>query len=134
MRSKLAAKGFPPDEIEFALGKLDANHLLDDFRYAQRLASFLAKEKFLGPQRIRRRMLQKGIPEELAQAALATAEDSFPTKERVQKVMQIKLKGRLLEEMTIKEKKKLVDTLHWKGFSWEDIREAFQGSGGWKEE
>jgi len=134
MRRKLAAQGFSPEEIEIALGILGAKNLLDDFRYAQRLAIFLAREKFLGPRRISRRIFQKGIPADLVQAAMAIAEGTFPAYERLQKLMEMKLKGKLLEEMTLREKKKLVDTLRWKGFSWEEIQEALQASGGLKEE
>jgi SOS response regulatory protein OraA/RecX len=46
----------------------------------------------------------------------------------------MKLKGRLLEEVTLAEKRKLANTLRRKGFSWEDIQEAFRELGGFTEE
>ncbi len=134
MRRKLTAKGFPPGEIEAALGELEAKKFLDDFRYAQRLAIALAREKFLGPQQISQKFFQKGIPADLAQAAMAIAEVTLPATERLQKVMRMKLKGRLLEEVTLAEKRKLANTLRRKGFSWEDIQEAFRELGGFTEE
>ncbi len=134
MRRKLTAKGFPPGEIEAALGELEAKKFLDDFRYAQRLAIALARGKFLGPQQIRQKFFQKGIPADLAQAAMAIAEVTVPATERLQKVMRMKLKGRLLEEVTLAEKRKLANTLRRKGFSWEDIQEAFRELGGFTEE
>ena len=134
MRRKLTAKGFPPGEIDAAVGELEAKKFLDDFRYAQRLAVALAREKFLGPQRISRKFFQKGIPADLAQAAMAIAEATLPANERLQKVMRMKLKGRLLAEVTLREKKKLADTLRRKGFQWEDIQEALRELGGFTEE
>jgi len=134
MRRKLTAKDFPPAEIDAALGELEAKKFLDDFRYAQRLAIALARGKFLGPQQISQKFFQKGIPADLTQAAMAIAEVTLPAAERLHKVMRMKLKGRLLKEVPLKEKRKLANTLRRKGFPWEDIQEAFRKLGGITEE
>jgi regulatory protein len=130
MRLKLATRGFPSAEIEDTLRKLEARKILDDFRYARHLAISLAQGKFLGPQRLRQKFLQKGIPAELAQAAMGIAEATFSVKERLRQIMERKLKGRRLEELTLKEKKKLADALHRKGFLWEDVQATMDESGG----
>jgi SOS response regulatory protein OraA/RecX len=49
-------------------------------------------------------------------------------------VMRMKLKGRNPEEIFPKERRKLAGFLRQRGFSWEDIREAFQETGGFTEE
>jgi regulatory protein len=134
MRLKLATRGFPSTEIEDTLRKLEARKILDDFRYARHLAISLAQEKLLGPQRLRQKFFQKGIPADLAQAAMGIAEATFSAKERLRQIMQRKLKGRRLEALTLNEKKKLADALHRKGFLWEDVQATMDESGGSAEE
>lgn len=134
MRRKLTAKGFPSGETDDTLRKLEVRKVLDDFRYAQHLAIAFAKEKLLGPQQMSQKFFQKGIPADLAKAAMAIAEATLSVNERLQNIMKRKLKGRLLEELTLNEKRKLVDTLRRKGFLWEDIQEAMRKSGGLTDE
>ncbi len=134
MRRKLTARGFPPAEVEDILRKLEARKILDDFRYARHLAIALAQEKILGPERLRQKFFQKGIPAELAQDALAIAEETFPAKERLGLIMERKLKGRRLEELPLTEKKKLAGALRRKGFPWEDIQATMDPSGGFADE
>jgi regulatory protein len=134
MRRKLTGKGFPSGEIDDTLRKLEIKKILDDFRYARHLAIAFVKEKFLGPQQMSQIFFQKGIPADLAKAAMAIADATLPVNERVKHIMRMKLKGRLLEELAPNEKRKLVDTLRRKGFLWEDIQEAIQETGGFTDE
>jgi len=94
----------------------------------------LAQEKLFGPQRLSLNFYQKGIPPDLAEAAIEKAEAVLPSKERLQKLVSLRLKGRFFQEMSPKEKKRLVDTLRRRGFPWEDIQEVLQESGGISEE
>ena len=134
MRRKLTAKGFPSGEIDDTLRKLEIQKILDDSRYAQHLAVAFGKEKFLGPQQMSQKFFQKGIPADLAKAAMAVAESTIPVSERLKYIMRIKLKGRLPGELATNEKRKLVDTLRRKGFLWDDIQEAMRASGGLPDE
>ncbi len=134
MRLKLATRGFPSAEVEDALRKLEVRKILDDVRYARRLAVALAQEKFLGPQRLRQKFFQKGIPADLTQDAMALAETTFPAKERLGYILRRKLQGRSLEELALSEKKKLADALQRKGFLWEDIQATLDESGGLADE
>jgi SOS response regulatory protein OraA/RecX len=134
MRRKLRARGFSAEEIEKALGWLEARDMMDDRRYAQKLAISLAREKLLGPQRVSQKLFQKGIPPELAREAMEMADELFAAAERLRTVMRMKLKGRNPEEIFPGEKRKLAGFLRQRGFSWEDIREAFQETGGFTEE
>ncbi len=134
MRRKLQARGFTPEEIEKALKWLEEREFLDDLRYAQKLAFFLAKEKLLGPQRIRQKLFQKGIPAGLVKEAVEKADETLAAGERLQIAMRMKLKGRSPEEIFPDERRKLAGYLRQRGFSWEDIREAFQETGGFTEE
>ena len=134
VRRKLRTKGFPPEEIEEALQRLETSGFLDDGRYAQRVAFYLAQEKLLGPQRISQKLFQKGIPADLIQEALAKAEEGLATKARLRVVLETKLKGRSLERLFPNERRKLANYLRQRGFPWEDIQEAFQEAGGRTEE
>lgn len=134
MRRKLAAKGFKSEEIAATIKELEAQNLLDDSRFAELFALALAQEKLFGPQRLSLNFYQKGIPPDLAEAAIEKAEAVLPSKERLQKLISLRLKGRFFREMSPKEKKRLVDTLRRRGFPWEDIQEVLQESGGISEE
>jgi regulatory protein len=134
IRRKLQARGFSPEEIEKALGWLEKREMLDDRRFAQALAISLTQEKLLGPQRVRQKLFQKGIPAELAQEAVKNADELLAAGERLRMVMRMKLKGRNPEGIFPEERRKLAGYLRQRGFSWEDIGEAFQETGGFTEE
>ena len=134
MRRKLTVKGFAPEEIEKVLNRLTGRGILDDFRYAQRLAFYLTREKLFGPQRVSQKLFQKGIPANLAREAMGKAEKDMGTSERLRSVLKIKLKGRGLEQISPPERRKLANSLRQRGFLWEDIREIFQDAGGFAEE
>ncbi len=134
VRRKLRAKGFAAEEIEEALQKLETRGILDDGRYAQRLAFYLAQEKLFGPQRISQKLFQKGIPADRIQEAMAKAEEGLAANARLRVVLGVKLKGRSLEQLFPNERRKLANYLRQRGFLWEDIQEAFQKAGGLTEE
>jgi SOS response regulatory protein OraA/RecX len=62
------------------------------------------------------------------------AAETLAVGERLQIAMRMKLKGRSPEEIFPDERRKLAGYLRQRGFSWEDIREAFQETGGFTEE
>ena len=134
MRRKLRAREFTPQETEAALRWLEEREMLDDRRYAEKLAISLAREKLLGPQRLSQKLFQKGIPAELAREALEKADELLAAGERLRTIIRLKLKGRSPEEIDPEERRKLVGYLRQRGFSWEDIREAFRETGGFTEE
>jgi regulatory protein len=134
IQRKLKTKGFTPEEIEKALKWLEDRGILDDLRYAQKLAFSLAQEKLLGPQRISQKLFQKGIPAELAREAMERADETLAASQRLRIVMRRKLRGRSLEQIFPSERRKLASYLRQQGFLWEDIWEAFQEAGGFAEE
>jgi regulatory protein len=134
LRRKLQARAFTPEEIEKALGWLEERGMLDDMRYAQKLAVSLAREKLLGPQRVSQKLYQKGIPAELAREAMEKADELLAAGERLRIAMRMKLKGRSLEQILPDERTKLARYLRQRGFSWEDIWEVFRETGGLTEE
>jgi regulatory protein len=72
LRRKLLQKGIAAHDADATIERLIANGLLDDARYA---AAF-ARGKLLGPgaskRRIRQQLYQRGIPNDVADAAIDT--------------------------------------------------------------
>jgi regulatory protein len=72
LRRKLVQKGFPANDADATIERLISNGLLDDARYA---AAF-ARGRLLGPgaskRRIRQQLYQRGIPNDVADAAIET--------------------------------------------------------------
>jgi regulatory protein len=71
LRQKLVQRGFPADRIEPVLDRLVEERLLDENRYAELYACARA-DKGYGPLRIARELRERGLPEDLVAATLAT--------------------------------------------------------------
>jgi len=134
MRQKLRGKGLGDSEAGEILKKLEGRGLIDDRRYARRLAVHYSREKLWGPQQVVHKLLQRGIALDLAREVIDEAEEDGSSRQRLQKVLRLKLKGQGLEEMLPQEKRRLTHYLRQRGFLWEDIMEALQEAGGSTEE
>ncbi len=134
LRRKLIARKISAPEAEEALERLERQGFLDDARYARRLAAHLSKEKLVGNQRILQKLIQKGIHSDCIQEAREEAERDFPSRERIKRLLQRKLKNRVPSELSIQEKTKLGRYFYQQGFSWSEIQEAFHLAGGFSEE
>ena len=131
---KLATRRIPREEIEGILQDLQDQELLNDRRYARRWASVWVQGKLWGPLRVKMRLLQKGIPEEIVKETLRNAEEIFPAKERVRRILAAESKQNEDAPLPLHRKKRLVNLLRQRGYGWEDISEALQESGGFAEE
>lgn len=134
LRQKLLIRKISSAEADALLQRLYAKGLLDDERYARKLALHLTAEKLLGPRRVREKLARKGIAPELLAEAAKDAEREFLPDERLKRLAQTKLKQRTLRELSLPEQKKLARFLYQRGFSWGDIQEFFHKAGGWFEE
>ena len=76
-----------------------------------------------GPQRVRDKLYEKGVPRELWEEALDQLPDNG---EQIDRFLQSKLRGRTPEE---KEKKRLTDALLRRGYSWSDVKAAWNRLG-----
>ncbi len=134
MRRKLTAKGFGAGEVEEVVRKLEVRGLIDDLRYARRLAGYYAREKLWGRPAVIHRLVRRGIEPDTARHAADLAEEEGPTRERLEKALRIKLKGKGPAGMLPREKMRVISYLRYRGFLLEDIMEAFREAGGSTEE
>ena len=115
LEKKLKEKGASEAEARYAAEWLEANGAINDADYAVLLAQHCARQGY-GPQRVREKLREKGVPRELWDEAL----DSMPDPaETIDRFLETKLRGRKPDE---KEKKRLSDALLRRGFFWPDVK------------
>jgi regulatory protein len=134
LRRKLTGKGFSAGETEGVLAQFEARGFLNDRNLAQRLAGFYSREKLWGPQKLLQKLVQRGIPVEMAREVIQLEEESGRTPERLRFILQHKLKGRDSLSLSVQDKKRLANYLQQRGYAWDDIWEALQEIGGSAEE
>lgn len=128
LEQKLREKGASEAEARYAAEWLEAIGAIDDADYAALLVRHCAQLGY-GPARIRDKLREKGVPRKLWDEALAQAPENG---EQVDRFLAGKLRGRTPDE---KEKKRLTDALLRRGFSWGDVRAAWNrlGSETWED-
>ena len=131
---KLTGKGYSAAEADGVVTRFEARGLLNDWKLAQRLAAFYFREKLWGPQKLLQKLVQRGIPVEMAREVMDREEESGRTPERLRVILQNKLKGRDSLSLSVREKQRLANYLRQRGYAWDDIWEALQETGGSLEE
>ena len=128
LERKLQEKGASEAEARYAAEWLEAIGAINDADYAALLVRHCAQLGY-GPARIRDKLYEKGVPRELWEDALDTLPDQS---EDVDRFLRSRLRGGLPDE---KEKKRLTDALLRRGFSWGDVRAAWNrlGSEPWED-
>ncbi len=128
LERKLQEKGASAAEACYAAEWLEAIGAINDGEYAALLVRHYGQMGY-GPARLREKLYEKGIPRELWEEALEQA----PDKEgQIDSFLEKKLRNRLPDEQ---EKKRLTDALRRRGFSWGEIRAAWErrGADSWEE-
>ena len=115
LEKKLKEKVASETEARYASEWLEAIGAINDADYAVLLAQHCARQGY-GPQRVREKLYEKGVPRELWDDALESLPDPAET---IDRFLESKLRGRTLDE---KEKKRLSDALLRRGFSWSDVK------------
>lgn len=122
LEKKLKEKGASEADARYAAEWLQAIGAIDDAGYAALLVRHYGEMGY-GPARIREKLYEKGVPRELWEDAL----DQLPDRtEAMDRFLQSKLRGRMPDE---KEKKRLTDALLRRGFSWGDVKAAWNRLG-----
>ena len=122
LEKKLKEKGASEAEARYAAEWLEAIGAINDADYAALLARHYGEMGY-GPQRVRDKLYEKGVPRELWEEALDQLPDNG---EQIDRFLQSKLRGRTPEE---KEKKRLTDALIRRGYSWSDVKAAWNRLG-----
>ena len=122
LEKKLKEKGASEAEARYAAEWLEAIGAINDADYAALLARHYGEMGY-GPQRVRDKLYEKGVPRELWEEALDQLPDNG---EQIDRFLQSKLRGRTPEE---KEKKRLTDALIRRGYSWSDVKAAWNRKG-----
>lgn len=128
LEKKLKEKGASEADARYAAEWLEAIGAINDADYAALLARHYGEMGY-GPQRVRDKLYEKGVPRELWDEAL----DQLPEGgEQIDRFLQSKLRGRTPDE---KEKKRLTDALLRRGYSWGDVKSAWNrlGSETWED-
>ena len=128
LEKKLKEKGASEADARYAAEWLEAIGAINDADYAEALVRHYGEMGY-GPARVREKLYEKGVPRELWEDALDTLPDQS---EDVDRFLRSKLRGELPDE---KEKKRLTDALLRRGFSWGDVRAAWNrlGSETWED-
>ncbi|WP_298032842.1 regulatory protein RecX [uncultured Dysosmobacter sp.] len=128
LEKKLREKGASQAEARYAAEWLEAIGAIDDADYAALLARHCADLGY-GPARIRDKLYEKGVPRELWDDALDRLPDPA---EQIDRFLESKLRGQLPDQ---REKKRLSDALIRRGYSWGDVKAAWNrlGSETWED-
>ena len=122
LERKLREKGASEAEARYAAEWLEAIGAINDADYAALLVRHCADLGY-GPARTREKLYEKGVPRELWDEALDQLPDNG---EQIDRFLQSKLRGRMPDE---KEKKRLTDALLRRGYSWGDVKAAWNRLG-----
>ena len=122
LERKLQDKGASQAEARYAAEWLEAIGAINDADYAALLVRHCADLGY-GPARTREKLYEKGVPRELWDEALDQLPDNG---EQIDRFLQSKLRGRMPDE---KEKKRLTDALLRRGYSWGDVKAAWNRLG-----
>ena len=128
LEKKLKEKGASEADARYAAEWLEAIGAINDAEYAALLVRHYGEMGY-GPARVREKLYEKGVPRELWDEAL----DQLPEGgDQIDRFLQGKLRGRTPDE---KEKKRLTDALLRRGYSWGDVRAAWNrlGSETWED-
>ena len=118
LRDKLIRKGESAEAAEAAIAWLADHGYLDDAGYAGSVVRHYSQKGY-GAQRIRSELSRRGLPRELWEDAL---EEISEPGEQIDAFLQKRLKN----PEDRKEVQKLSAALLRRGYSWEEIRAAFQ--------
>ena len=115
LERKLQNRGASETEARYAAEWMEAIGAINDADYAAVLARHCADLGY-GPQRVREKLYEKGVPRELWDDALDALPDSAG---QIDAFLERKLRGRAPDQ---REKKRLCDALLRRGFSWPEVK------------
>ncbi len=131
IESALRRKGYVPPAVEAVLARLTENGLIDDARFALRMAEVQSKRP-VGVYAFRRRLRAKGISEDDAEDALSAFDDAQQRDAALAAGRALYRKYAALPDMDARAK--LSQALARRGFPWDAISSAVDEIAGDEEE
>ena len=120
LRDKLIAAGFGPSASRDAVNRMVELGLIDDERYARRLAEYLSASGS-SKREIRYKLSMKGISSDIIKEI--SSEDETDEREKLARLIETKYKTKLNSE---KDVEKVFAALVRKGFSYSDIKSVLK--------
>ncbi len=114
-------RSFPQYAAEYAAKKCEELGLINDERYASRLAERYINGKQVAHGMAAVKLQQKGIPRDIAKAA--TAEVEYDAVENIKILIEKKYQGKMGDEKALRN---TIAALSRRGFSFSDIRAAIK--------
>ena len=123
LTNKLTRKGYARPAAEAAVARLVENHLVDDARYAQRIAQNQLNRP-VGAWAVRRKLMAKRLDEDTIDSVM----EDFDSEQQAQACVQAAEKlWRKYSSLPAREgRAKLSQALARRGFSWEAIHSAVE--------
>ena len=123
MKRRLLEKDYPEDIIDNTIDKLSKIGYLNDKEFSIAFTRDKVRSKSIGPIAIRSELLPHRIDSNLADAAIDEVYTEFPIPELIKRLLTKRniVSGTKLEP---KVKKRTLDLLKRKGFSWDDISDV----------
>ncbi|MEZ5319663.1 MAG: regulatory protein RecX [Vicinamibacterales bacterium] len=125
LRDRLARRGYPADDIETTVERLQADGLLDDRRFAEAYVRTASRLKSRGRRRIERELVARGIDRSLAADLTAGITDDVETTA----IERLLLRRRLSLPLAPAARRSLYQQLLRRGFSSDAISAALAGRG-----
>ena len=126
---KLTARGFPAEEIEAVLSRLHGLCYLDDRRYAEQWATRAVREGKAVGHRLRLELRRRGIPPDIAEAAMAVAGEELDERQAIGELLDRRFAGFDPATATPREKRRLVNWFQRRGFSLAAILDGIRMAG-----
>lgn len=125
MRRRLIQKGYLEQVANATVARLEENRLIDDNDYAERLVQS-AERKPVGRYALQRKLRAKGVDEDAVESALESIDDDAQRKSAIQLIEKLSPKYAHLPAR--ESRAKLSQALARRGFSWDVISSALDGS------
>ncbi len=124
MRQRLLKKEYESELVEGTINRLLEKGYLDDEKFALMFGREKIKSKRLGPPALKVELASHFLSQEILDKTLSKLYKEYPVEELIQFHIE-KRKIKKGQNLTQKEKKRLINGLRRKGFLWDDIQKAF---------
>ncbi len=129
LRKRLAEKGYESGTIETVIQKLEDKKFINDEVFAKAFINDKIHSRLLGPIALRRELIPHRLNSELIEKSIQKAYDEISEEELVERLMT-KRNIKSGQELTQKERNRLLAYLQRRGHRWDIIKTVLDGT--WK--